>query len=240
MFTYNQIFDSKKNILFITAHPDDVVVAFGALINQLRKDNKNVFVVTVSNGARGSKDNKISENDLAKIRIDEEISALEYLGIPKNHVCLNYKDGEVESNLKLIGEISEYIRKYKADIVCTHDPSLIYIPTYNNSGFFVQHRDHRHTGEATIDAVYPFSRDRSFFPEQGEEGIEPHSVYEILLTDENGSNFDFEYTNEVETKKSALKLYKSQFDEKTIDEIAESVKTDGKYFEKFKYLKLLW
>lgn len=241
MFTYDQIFKDKNNVLFVMAHPDDILVYFAGLINKLRKESKNVWVVTVTNGARGSRDTVISEEKLAKQRVEEEISALEYLKVPKdNFFCLNYKDGEVESTMKLIEEVSYFIRKYKADIVCTHEPSLFYEPTYNNDGFFVQHRDHRKVGEAVIDAVYPFARDRSFFPEHQKEGIAPRSIYELLLTDEKGSNFHFDYTEEIEAKKAAMRLHKSQFNEEFINQIVDDMKRDDRFFEMFKYVKLLW
>jgi LmbE family N-acetylglucosaminyl deacetylase len=241
MFTYNEIFDNKNNILIVTAHPDDCLVYFAALIHKLRQNNKNVFVVVVTNGARGSKDTVITEEKRAEQRIDEEIKALEYLDVSRDHfVCFNYKDGEVESDLKLIGEISKYIRKWKADIVFSHEPGLIYESTYNNDGYFVQHRDHRKVGEAVIDSVYPFARDRSFFPEHAEEGIEPRSIYELLLTDEKGSNFHFDYTPDIETKKAAMRLHASQFNEEFIDQIVNDMKKDDHYFEMFKYVKLLW
>lgn len=142
MFTYEQIFDNKKRVLFFPAHPDDIMVYFGGLINRLSKEGKQVFVVTVSNGARGSKDTNISEETLAKTRLEEEIAGLEFLKVPKeNHVCLNYKDGEVESNMQLIGEVVKYIRKFKPDIICTHEPTSIYQSTKDGSGYWVQHRD---------------------------------------------------------------------------------------------------
>ncbi len=201
MFNYNQIFDNKKRVLFFPAHPDDIMVYFAGLIHKLRKDGKEIFVVTVSNGARGSKDTIISEEALAKTRLEEEIAGLEYLEVPKeNHVCLNYKDGEVESNMQLIGEIVRYIRKFKPDIVCTHEPTSIYVSTSDKSAYWVQHRDHRKVAEAVVDAAYPFSRDRSFFPEHAKEGLEPHSVYDLLLTEENGVNFKFDYTDDLEIK----------------------------------------
>lgn len=241
MFTYDQIFDNKKSALIIAAHPDDCLVYFAGLIHKLRQDSKNVYVLTVTNGARGSKGNIISEEELAKKRLEEEIKALEYLHVPQeNFACLNYKDGEVESNLTLIGEISYYIRKYKVDILCTHEPGLLYAATYNNDGFFVQHRDHRKVGEAVIDAAYPFSRDRSFFPEHTKERIDPHTVYDLLLTDEMGCNFDFDYTENLEMKKSAMRIHKSQFSEEFIDQVVNDMEKDGRYFEKFKYVKLLW
>ena len=241
MFSYDQIFQNKKKILVVSAHPDDVIVYFGALIHALRKDKKEVYVLTVSNGARGSRENVISEEKLAEQRLQEETDALKYLTVPKeNCFCLGYKDGEVESNLKLIGEVTKYIRTFKVDAVLTHEPTAVYQPTYNRDGFFVNHRDHRKVGEAVIDSAYPFSRDRSFFPEQAKEGIEPHKVTDIIFTDEKESNFDFDYTENVEIKKQALRLHKSQFNEESLLDIVETVKFSGRYLEKFFYVKLLW
>lgn len=240
-YTYSQIFAAKKRVLFVTAHPDDITVYFAGLLNQLRKEGKEAFVVTVSNGARGSKDAVISEEALAHQRIAEEVAGLEYLKVPKeNHVCLNYKDGEVESSMELIGKIVKYIRLFKPDIVCTHEPSRIYQSVTDGSGFWVQHRDHRKVAEAVVDAAYPFSRDRSFFPEHAKEGLEPHSVYDLLLTEENGVNFKFDYTEHVETKKEAMRLHKSQMDEDFIAAVVEGIKEDGRYLEYFNYLHLLW
>lgn len=242
MHTYDSIFSNKQNILFVTAHPDDVVVFYGALIHRLVADKKQIFVLTITNGCRGSGDNDIKEEVLGAIRVEEEIKALELLGVPKeNTTCLNYKDGEVESNYQLIGEISKYIRKFKAEIVCTHEPTGQYHSDYGDRGYFVQHRDHRKVGEAVIDAVYPFSRDKSFFPQHQSEGISEHTTMEILLTDEVKSNFEIDYTNEVKIKMDALRIHKSQFSsEESVQEIVDAVKFDNKYLEKYLYLKLLW
>lgn len=242
MFTYEEIFSKKKSILFVTAHPDDIVVFYGALIHQLVEDKKNIFVVTVTNGCRGSGDRVITEEELGKERVSEEIAALEFLGVPAtNNYCLGYRDGEVESNYKLIGEISKFIRQFKADIICTHEPTGIYHPDYSNRGFFVQHRDHRKVGEAVLDSVYPFSRDKSFFPEHSQELISPHTVMEVLLTDENKCNFEIDYTNDVKVKTDALQLHKTQFSSpESAKEIVDAVKFDAKYLEKYYYVKLLW
>lgn len=242
MFTYDEIFNSKKNIFIVTAHPDDSVVFYGALIHKLITDKKNVFVLNVTNGCRGSGEAMITEEDLGRQRVAEELSALKSLGIKtENYVCLNYKDGEVESNYQLIGEISKYIRQFKVDIVCTHEPTGQYHSDYGDRGYFVQHRDHRKVGEAVIDAVYPFSRDKSFFPEHSKDGIGPHTVMEIILTDEIKSNFEIDYTADLEIKKNALLMHKSQFkNEESAQEIVDAVKFDGKYLEKYLYINLLW
>lgn len=241
-FNYEEIFKDKKSILIVTGHPDDTTVYFGALIHQLRKDKKEVYILVVSNGARGSRNSKISESQLIKQRLQEEREALKILGVnDKNLFFLGYKDGEIESNLKLIEKIAYFIRKLKIDIIGTHDPASQYMQTYNKDGYFVQHRDHRKVGEAVIDACYPFSRDRSFFPNHQKEGIEPHTVYDVLLTDETHCNFDFNYTENMEVKKAAYRAHKSQFDsDEHIQEWLDAVKFNGKYFEKFNYVKLLW
>lgn len=241
MFTYSDIFTEKQRILIVSAHPDDSIVFFGGLIAKLRQDKKDVHVLLVTNGARGSRENDISESDLAKMRLGEEANALGALGVPKeNMYCLGHADGEVESDLKFIGEIAKYIRKLTVDIVCTHEPSNQYQASYDKTGYFVQHRDHRKVGEAVIDAVYPFSRDRSFFTEHYAEGIEPHSVYDILLTDEKASNFDFDVADVLEQKRSALREHKSQFDESSVEEVLNSFKDGDRFFEKFNYLHLKW
>ena len=123
MYSYEDIFKNKKKILFVTAHPDDVDVTYAGTIAKLREDKKEVFVVVVTNGARGSRENKISEEELAKIRENEQINALSCVGVPKeNFATLNYKDGEAENNMELIGKIAYYIRKFKPEIVITQDP----------------------------------------------------------------------------------------------------------------------
>ena len=124
--------------------------------------------------------------------------------------------------------------------MCTHEPTAIYQQTYNKEGFFVQHRDHRKVAEAVVDSAYPFSRDRSFFPEHAKEGIKPHKFYDIIMTDEIESNFELDYTEELETKKSAMGLHKSQFDEDAISDIIDAVKRDGKYMERYFYVNLMW
>ncbi len=236
MHSYEDIFKNKKKILFVTAHPDDVDVMWGGTIAKLRQDKKEVFVVVVTNGARGSRDNVISESDLAKERIKEQTNALAELGVPKeNFTTLNYKDGEAENNMELIGKIAYYIRKWKPEIVATQDPQSLYMKV-NGDRTYVNHKDHRVTGLATLDAVYPFSRDLSFFPEHAKEGVTPHTVLEIIFMGEG--NLKIDITDVIEKKKKALIAHKSQFDAKSVPGILEHWKKDGKYFETGLYLNL--
>lgn len=239
MHSYTDIFSNKKTILFVSAHPDDVDVFWSGTIAKLTSEKKKVFVVIVTNGARGSRENKISETKLAKIRFEEQINALKQIGVPpENCITLNYKDGEAENNLKLIGEISFYIRKIKPDLVATHNPKNYY-DTFGKNFAYINHKDHRVTGIATLDAIYPFSRDLSFFPEHAKKGVSPHTVMEVLLTSDN-PNALFDITNTIDKKRNAISAHKSQFDPEIVEELISSGKKGNKYFESGNYFKLAW
>ncbi len=240
MYTYQQVCGDKKRVLFVTAHPDDSGVFFGALISQLRSEGKEVYVLLVTTGARGSRDDVISENLLAEKRLAEETACLSVLGVAKENIfCLGYADGEVESDLTLIGQIAYYLRTNKIDLVATHEPTLQYVPVPGQQGFSIQHRDHRKIGEAVLDAVYPFALNRSFFPEHAAQGVEPHTVLEVLLTPENGYNLEFDFTDTCAQKRTALAKHASQFSAEIIERILTMFARDGRNFERYSYIKLL-
>ena len=89
--------------------------------------------------------------------------------------------------------------------VFTHDPEAFIV---RNS--FVNHSDHRCTGQVAIDAIYPSARDRLNFPEQIAEGLETHNVKEIFIWGSEKANFDVDITDVVEQKIHALNAHVSQ------------------------------
>lgn len=243
MYSYEDIFSNKKRVLFVTAHPDDVDAYFGGLLAKLNQDNKETFVLVITGGARGSREKEIAEEELQAIRIEEQKEALKILGAKDgNFESLCYLDGEVENNMELIGKIAKYIRKFKPDIVCTHEPFGYYhrFEMKGQTYFSVNHRDHRNTGLSTLDAVYPFSRDRSFFPEHLAELLEPYTIMEVFLSGDGATNTKIDISQVVEEKKKALLCHKSQFEEGSIDEMMEYFKEGDKYIENGNYLKLAW
>lgn len=241
-FFYKDIFANKEKILFVTAHPDDVDVFFGGTIARLANDDKKVKVVVVTNGARGSRQNDISEDELGKLRENEEKNALSHLGLKKSAFqSFGYLDGAVENTMELIGKIAGVIRDFRPDIVCTHEPHNYYgISTGSNPHYYVNHRDHRNVGISTMDAIYPFSRDISFFKEQILNGMDSHTVKEILLSFDTEVNTKIDITEFIKDKKRALLAHKSQFDQDTVDNIIKRFKKGRKYYEYAKYVKLAW
>lgn len=240
MIGYNEVFSKNKSVLFVMAHPDDADVMFGGLIARLCSDSKKVSLLLTTTGARGSKNSSKSEIELAQERLTEEKEAMKILGVyPQDIYTLGYKDGEVEQNFEMIEKISFHIRKIKPDIVFTHEAEVYYVNKEESIGY-VMHRDHRNTGISTMDAVYPFSRDRSFFPEHYEQNVEPHEVFDIVFTPEKSQNCRFDITDFADKKRAALKMHKSQFDDSIVELIMGEDAESGKYYEYGNLLKLAW
>ena len=238
-YSYLDIFKDKKRVLFVMAHPDDADVFFGGTISMLRKDKKQVFVLVMTNGARGSRDNVVSEEELAIARIEEQRKALKAYGVPSNHFnTLNYKDGEAENNMKLIGNIAYVVRKFKPDIVCTHNPNGFFNKSAKHDYYHVNHKDHRVCGISTMDAVYPFSRDRSFFIEHINEGLKQHTVKHMLFGGGEEINTKIDFTKVKSTKIKGMSEHKSQFDKETVERIIDGQKEERKCVERGFYIEL--
>ena len=239
MNSYKDIFENKNKVLFVTAHPDDVDVFFGGTISLLRKDKKEVYVLVMTNGARGSRENTISEKALAKARLKEQEEALKVYGVAKGHFnSLNYKDGEAENTMDLIGKIAEVIRKFQPDLVATHNPNYFFSKSFHKTHYHVNHKDHRICGCSTMDAVYPFSRDRSFFPKHLKEGLSCSCVTEMFFTSGDETNSRIDITSVIDQKKKGMLKHKSQFDEEKVDYIIGFSKEGKKYYEKGFYITL--
>ncbi len=136
-----------KTILLIGAHPDDDHQSHGTLA-MLQDHGNEVYLVTMTTGNVGTKDPKLSRNELAQIRRQEELDALKALGIPEDHYFnLGYDDGRLEyaDREETIGKLVYYIRKLKPDVLFAFDPG------YN---YQVWHKsDHRAAGYLAADAV---------------------------------------------------------------------------------------
>ena len=92
------------------------------------------------------------------------------------------------------------IRKYRPQIVVTADPYRRY----------VWHRDHRITGQVTLDAIFPYARDHLAYPDLLEEGLGPHKVKEALFWGTDDPNHRSDITKTFDIKLAALRCHKSQ------------------------------
>ena len=240
--SYDLIFKDKKRILVVMAHPDDAEIYAGATIARLIKDMKEVRIVKMTLGNKGSKEQEITEKDLGLLRTKEDADAMKVLGISReNNVYLSFGDGEVENSLKEIGAIAEQIRLFKPDLIITHNPENIII-RFDKDVNWINHRDHRNTGKSVIDASYPYSRDILFFPEQLKNpSCESHTTTEFLLVDyyDHKDTVAIDVTDFTDIRTKAIASHKSQYpQEKAQGSTDFFTKFDDseKRFERFRYV----
>ncbi|OGE64890.1 hypothetical protein A3I48_01250 [Candidatus Daviesbacteria bacterium RIFCSPLOWO2_02_FULL_36_7] len=211
----------KKTILAVGAHPDDIDIGCSGTVGKFVEEGAQVYYLVLTDGSKGSEDIKISNEELIKIRQEEQQNAADILGV-KKIFFLNFVDGELENTPALRKEIIKIMRQVKPDIVICWDPTLYYDETRN----MVNHPDHRKGGEAVVDCVYPFARNTRTFPELLDEGLQPHVVEELLLINFSKANYFVDISSIIDKKIKALESHKSQF--RNIEEFGKRIKEMNK------------
>jgi LmbE family N-acetylglucosaminyl deacetylase len=202
-----------KTAMVIVAHPDDAEFLCGGTVAKLVRDGWEVTYVLTTSGDMGSKDPKMTREKLGKIREREQTAACRVLGV-KDVIYLRYPDGFVEDSAELRGKLVREIRRLKPHTVITWNPFR---------GSFT-HRDHRLTGQAAIDAVYPLARNPLAYPEQLNDGLQIHSVAEMLLAGENPDHWVEIPEAAFKVKIAALRKHKSQIGSAPVRELTKRLR----------------
>jgi len=192
-----------KRALVIVAHPDDPEFAAGGTIARWTGEGHVVWYVIATDGSKGSSDPAMTPDRLAALRQVEQRAAATALGVTAV-TFLGFVDGEIAPDLDLRHAITREIRRFRPDIVVTHDPASLY---WDN---FINHPDHRAVGQATLDAIYPTARDRLNAAHLLAEGLEPHVVREVYLTGPHRPDTYSDISATLDRKLAALRAHKSQ------------------------------
>ena len=127
----NERLVSRKRILVVGAHPDDIEIACGATIAQFHDAGHNIWGVVMTRGEQGGN---------AAVRPNEARSGAEFLGLDQVKV-LDFPDTRLhECSVEMIGAIESVIRELKPDMILTHSLHDL-------------HQDHRTVHEATLRAA---------------------------------------------------------------------------------------
>src|SRR5689334_3421555 len=164
----------ERVALVIAAHPDDGDFGAAGYCSQLAEQGWRAYFLVCTNGAKGTADRAMTRDRLIALRREEQREACARMGV-KDVFFLDNEDGELVYTRSFLEQLVRYIRVLRPHTVLTHDPTDIII-----RDSFINHPDHRATGMAALDAVYPTARDHLNFPEHLAEGLEPHKVREVL------------------------------------------------------------
>jgi len=194
---------TPARVLAIYGHPDDPEISCGGTLARWADAGAEVHILITTRGDKGSDDPEVDPGALARTRIDETAAAAQVLGATPHH--LDHPDGELSDDRALRLELVRAVRTIRPDVVCCPDPTAVFF----GDGYF-NHRDHRITGWAALDAVAPAAGNPHYFPELRAEGLGVHAVSAVYLSGTLEPNAWVDITATLERKIEALFRHASQ------------------------------
>jgi LmbE family N-acetylglucosaminyl deacetylase len=227
-------------VLAVFAHPDDAEIAAGATMTKWVKAGREVHLLVLTNGDRGSDDPKRDRSELAATRRVETEAAAKVMGLASARV-LSIHDGELENTAIVREAVVRRIRELGAETVLSCDPTTIFFEDH-----YYNHSDHRTAGFVALDAVFPGAGSPHFFAEHLGEGLSVQKVEDLWLGWTNEPNHTEDVTGFFATKVAALAEHASQlaegirfFEEFLEKDAVESGQKAGvAHAEEFRVLKL--
>lgn len=199
--------DAPASALAVYAHPDDPEISAGGTLARWADAGASVWVLITTRGEKGTGDPNADLDELARVRVEETAAASAKLGFA-DHFHLDYGDGEIADNRDLVGSIVRCVREVRPEVVVCPDPTAVLF-----GDAYFNHRDHRVTGWAALDAVAPAAGNPHYFPEHRADGLDVHHVGAVYLSGTLEPNCWVDITDTLERKIDALFCHASQLTE---------------------------
>jgi LmbE family N-acetylglucosaminyl deacetylase len=190
--------------LAVYAHPDDPEISAGGTLATWAAAGTEVWVLITTRGDKGTPDPDADLDALAALRVEETAKAVALLGFA-GYLHLEHSDGELPDDQTLRGEIVRVVRELKPEVVLCPDPTAAF---FGDSYF--NHRDHRTTGWATLDAVAPAAGNPHYFPEHLREGLTVHQIKAVYLSGTLDPNCWVDISDSLERQIDGLFCHASQ------------------------------
>jgi LmbE family N-acetylglucosaminyl deacetylase len=194
-------------VLGIFAHPDDAEICAGGVLAKWADAGREVHLLILTNGDRGSQDPDMDRNALAATRLRETEEAAQVLGLASVRIG-SVPDSELENTEEVREWVVRRIREVRAETVVACDPTTVF---FENR--YYNHSDHRVSGFVALDAAYPGSGNPHFFPEQLRDGLEVKDVFDLWLGWTHEPNHVEDITGFFARKIDALAKHASQLEE---------------------------
>ncbi len=192
--------DRPGRVLAVYAHPDDPDVSCGGTLARWSRMGAEVHVAIATRGDKGTLDPEARPAELVARRAGEVAAAGSEIGVAGQH-HLGRLDGELEDDRALRAELVALVRKLRPEVVVCPDPeAAVFGQEYLN------HRDHRVIGWATLDAVSPAAALPLYFPDAGPA----HQVDVIYLSGTLVPDVWVDVSDTIEAKVRAVLCHASQ------------------------------
>jgi LmbE family N-acetylglucosaminyl deacetylase len=201
-----EIPSTPERALVVAAHPDDIEFMAGGTVARWTAEGAQVTFCLITDGASGSRDPNMTHERLVATRQEEQRAAAAALGV-QEVIFLGYPDGRLQASLEVRFDIARVIRRTRPEVVIAQDPTTRY------TNFYINHPDHIAAADATLAAIMPTANTLLAAPELLAEGLEPHDVKEVLLSNfSSGTTWVPLEEAHVLAKIAALREHHSQLD----------------------------
>ena len=194
-------------VLGVFAHPDDAEIAAGGTMANWVDAGREVHLLVLTNGDRGSQDPALDRAELAALRARETQEAGEVLGLASVRI-LDRHDGDLVNTVEVREQVVRRLREVRAETVLSVDPTAVF---FLNS--YYNHSDHRNAGWVALDSAFPGSGNPHFCPEHLGEGLGVQDVTDVWLGWTNEPTHTEDVTATWSRKIDALAKHDSQLSE---------------------------
>lgn len=191
------------DILAFGAHADDVEIGMSGTIAKYVKQGKKVVICDLTEA-------ELSSNGTVPIRKKEAEEAAKLLGV-SDRINLGFPDRGLYVDEKKIKYIVDVIRKYR--------PRVVFVPYKKD-----RHPDHGQCSLVVQEAVFSAGI-RKYTTEDNWQAHKIENLYHYMINGFHQPDFVIDISQEINTKITALKVYKSQFELQT--ESIETPLTNG-------------
>jgi LmbE family N-acetylglucosaminyl deacetylase len=205
--------------MVIAAHPDDAEFGPAGTAATWIDAGSVGWLVCCTSGDQGGEDPYADPLALAALREGEQRAAIEIIGYA-GVTFLHQPDGALANDLALRERLVREIRTFRPDAVLATDPETLF---YRGGG--VNHTDHRASGFAAVDAVYPAARNPMSFPALARGGLAAHVVRRLYLFWSDQPNARVDISAVMDRKIAALAAHTSQIH--SPDRLAERIRAWG-------------
>lgn len=211
--------DTPERVLLVTPHPNSSDFWCAGTVARWIGEGALVRYVVCTDGGKGTTDPDVSAAGLVARREQEQAEAARTLGV-QELVALGHHDGTLEDTDDFRRDLVRQIRQFRPDVVICPEP-------YRKN--LAWHRDHRITGQVTLDAVFPCARDHLHFEELWrDEGLEPHKTGTVLFWGTETPNAHMGIDSSLDAKSVAAKAGASRTAGRTAEEIEAFVRQLGR------------
>ena len=157
--------DDWERALAVVAHPDDLEYGAASAIARWTSEGRTVAYVLETRGEAGI--DAMDPAEVGPLRADEERRSAAVVGVETVEFLDGHPDGIVEYGVALRHDLAAAIRRHRPDILLSINHRADWGP-----GTPPNHADHRHVGQALVDAARD-AANRWLFTDLIAEGLEP-------------------------------------------------------------------